>query len=224
MESPPILNIHDPKIFGPGWWLCKDILGEETRKKEHLLRSFKVVMTLADNHLPCEKCQVHALERLNIDPIINIKDPLKWVLDFHNHANSKTGKKEWTLEELIANIPVNMEKVEYVGPGVWIFVHTICFYGKNYIEKVAILEMLHILFERLCSSKKYSGCEYFFDPNNLNSLKKIALPSNSNTFFKWSVDFHNYVNKNLRKKEMVLDTVTRGYEEFCGGKESGGCP
>ncbi len=220
----PLLNIHQPGIFGPGWWVCKIILAEETAKKEHLVRSFKITMSVADNHLPCSQCQIHAIEQLNKKPIAEIKNPLEWVRDFRNHTNTITGKKHITTEEMISWMNESLEKVDYVGPGVWIFVHTICSYSKSYIEKLATLEMMYILFERLSSNKKYEGCEYFFDANNLNLLKKIALPSNSNTFFKWSVDFHNYVNSSIGKKEISTDLATRGYEEFCGGKENGsGC-
>lgn len=234
-----ILDIHKPSKFGPGTWALSHLLAEECSKSDALIREFKIVINTVFNHLPCDECQLNALNQLNFAPLETTNDIVKWVNDFHNHANALTKKREWTLEESRSVTYTNLKNISFIGRGMWIFIHTACMWSVTYYEKVALYKILIVLFNilgelstpsqetkssfsRVEDFPKLGSPKLFFEEENQNKLKRLCRPSSEETLFEWSVDFHNKINAFLGKPQLDLTTAIMGYEQFCGGSSSEG--
>lgn len=53
------------------------------------------------NLIPCMKCRSNAMELLSSNPpnVDNKQEYFSWMVRFHNYANEKTHRKQWSVEE-----------------------------------------------------------------------------------------------------------------------------
>jgi len=108
--------MNDPKVFGPGMWICIHTLAlqatTEEKKKEYANEIRAII-----NGIKCEECHSHATKYLKENPVekyFKIRDSklgaeigcFKWSWVFHNAVNKRLGKKQ---------IDFNTALMMYVG-------------------------------------------------------------------------------------------------------------
>lgn len=108
-------------------------------------------------------------------------------------------------------------------PDIWgkHFWYTIHFIALDYPEKPSNEDKrdFQTFFENL---HKVIPC-YKCSVNYIKHLKERPLENgdleNNETLFKWTVDIHNIVNRDLKKKQMPYDDAWRLYQNFGGGEK-----
>jgi len=84
------------------------------------------------------------------------------------------------------------------GPKFWPIIHLLAFRYK--MSPPHNQEAIHQFFENLCFLLPCEHCE-----NHCGAYMKQYPPDYSGDLFKWTVDFHNFVNKNKGMREYTLD-------------------
>ncbi|MDA9846622.1 Erv1/Alr family FAD-linked sulfhydryl oxidase [Flavobacteriaceae bacterium] len=94
-----------PEIWGPPLWYQMHMKTFEypnnpsQKDKDNIREFFRGIINL----LPCEACKEHYIEFLQKRPIRyqydNRDSLIKWLIDFHNEVNSRTGKRVLSYQE-----------------------------------------------------------------------------------------------------------------------------
>lgn len=97
-------KITDPKVFGPGMWICIHTLAlratNDEKKKEYAVEVKAIIENIA-----CDECHSHAVKYLKDNPVekyFKIRDSklgaeigcFKWSWVFHNAVNKRLGKAQ----------------------------------------------------------------------------------------------------------------------------------
>lgn len=95
----------NPKHVGPGYWANWHTNSLHTNTREKKAELARNIVTSVDN-FPCrDPCRKDAVAYIKKNPLleaVNNRDEMslfKWVVDFHNHVNTKIGKRVLTHEE-----------------------------------------------------------------------------------------------------------------------------
>jgi len=109
-EPKPISNSVNrnttPKIeWGPAIWYFFHILAEKMKTDSFSVigREFLDIIKSICASLPCPTCSIHAkqhLDKIHTHTIRSKEDLKRMLLNFHNEVNKRTGKPEFTLNEL----------------------------------------------------------------------------------------------------------------------------
>lgn len=93
------------KTWGPCTWFLFHTLAEKV-KEEHFSATKEILLSLIlriCNNLPCPDCAQHARSKigtLNANNIKTKRDLQLMLLSFHNFVNQRTGKPQFTEEQL----------------------------------------------------------------------------------------------------------------------------
>jgi hypothetical protein len=97
-----------PSVWGPFFWHTIHIvaLGYPKNPTYTDKKSAKEFYESLAHLLPCSLCREHYKKHIVDKPISTFLDSrtdlIKWTIDIHNEVNKKTGKPEWTLEEVLS--------------------------------------------------------------------------------------------------------------------------
>ena len=104
-------KISDPKYFGPGDWIYIHQLGLDAEEDQDIDFFIKTVKKIT-HYLTCADCNEHGHQHIKEkDPETyrNWRDAsgkrrgmFKYSVDYHNHANRNSGKKEMPYEDALA--------------------------------------------------------------------------------------------------------------------------
>lgn len=95
------------------------------------------------------------------------------------------------------------------GPSAWKFIHYVALkYPKNPTEEDK--KQYFIFFHNLQFILPCDKCAKHFKDNLLKNPIQSSLDNNK-TLFKWTVDIHNMVNKDLNKKEVTYEEALKIY-------------
>ena len=94
-------------IWGPHFWVTLHTLTfnyplEPTHADKHNYNTF---LTTLKDILPCSVCQRNFCRKLKEDPLkqhLNSRrDIVEWMIDCHNKVNAETGKRYFTIDEVL---------------------------------------------------------------------------------------------------------------------------
>lgn len=92
-----------PYQFGPVVWAFLHIhsLGYPSNPTIEEQQSARNLTFAYINLIPCMKCRTNAMEFISTNPpkVENKQEYFAWMVRLHNHANEKTRKKPWSVEE-----------------------------------------------------------------------------------------------------------------------------
>lgn len=108
MESltPDVLsNVNS--VWGPPLWRALHSLAEITEDVD----VWEGLLEKVHSTMPCPECAGHFGEWLRTHPLqltgedgLTVSEPVRiWLLTLHNDVNRRTGKPEWTVEQLVAS-------------------------------------------------------------------------------------------------------------------------
>jgi len=105
----------------------------------------------------------------------------------------------------IQSIPINtFRQKESWGKYLWAFIHTITvidFINNEYYVNMTIDKLSHVQYIIPC---KHCAEEYCHSIESLANSKEYDVYK-SMELFRWSVDFHNQINKKLGKPEFMYE-------------------
>ena len=106
---------------------------------------------------------------------------------------------------------MNFEKLsspEFFGPGLWLSIHMIALHADDLNAKKAFVRYIYILSENIkCSKCKVHMTKYIaqIPPESYWGLNPVVEGNmKCSGMFYWSWEFHNAVNKRLRKPQLTL--------------------
>ena len=110
---------------------------------------------------------------------------------------------------------------EYFGPGYWIAWHLKAYKADTYIKKTEVSRSIVIDVSNIpCKTCKHDALGYMRDNQLISFVENNKDPL---SLFKWTVKFHNFVNKKLDKEEVSLEQAIEMWngnsiclEEDCG--------
>ena len=97
-----------PSVWGPFFWHTIHIVAvgypkNPTYTDKKCAKEFYESLAYL---IPCGICREHYKEHLTTKPLTTFLDSrtdlIKWTVEIHNIVNKKTGKPEWSLEEVLA--------------------------------------------------------------------------------------------------------------------------
>jgi len=107
---------NSKKYWGtPTWYLFHSIAAKIN--EEYYKNNYKMIWQFIKSvcsHLPCPYCRSHALSYVNKinDTQLNTKEKLIDILyNFHNHANTNSGSKQYSKEKLDIYKKANIQKM-----------------------------------------------------------------------------------------------------------------
>jgi hypothetical protein len=102
---------------------------------------------------------------------------------------------------------------KYVGPGVWFMIHSVAYRALNEKEKEGFRRIMVLLSETFpCSVCRNHIQEYIKQHPIEQYWNIIDVSGRPIGMFKWSVDFHNTVNKRLEKPIIPLNDAMILYQ------------
>jgi hypothetical protein len=211
-------DVSEPKVFGPGAWLLMHTLAYFC---EDIQTSLRITFKIYLYNLLCVVCQEHAYEFLSENPIEKAENLFEWTVDFHNHANRKTSKREFSYNEAKRSIVPNYLQPERFGPGIWIFFSVVSLKASNSYERTCIFKTL-VYFINTVKGFKLQEWKEVREFNKFeNNFKQACLTSaDSYDLFKVIYEFHNRISIVLKKElltyQQVLDIYDSKCEKNCG--------
>ena len=103
-----------------------------------------------------------------------------------------------------------MKKKEW-GNAVWLLFHTLAFKLKD--EYISELPILISNISSICNHLPCPDCQQHAT-SVMNNINKAHLSSSKNTLINFLWEFHNHVNKNLRKDIFEYSHVDELYSEL----------
>ena len=93
------------KVWGPCTWFLFHTLAEKIKEEEFSNTKHKLLSIILNicNNLPCPECAQHAKNKfgsLYVNNIRTKRDLQLMLLSFHNFVNQRTGKPQFTEEQL----------------------------------------------------------------------------------------------------------------------------
>ena len=105
---------------------------------------------------------------------------------------------------------MSLKNPKYFGPGYWISWHIKAYKSNTYDKKCETARSIVIdISGLLCASCKIDSIEYVKN----NPLMYVVKSNDKFSLFKWTVDFHNYVNRKLNKKLLIFEEAKTMYGE-----------
>lgn len=87
------------------------------------------------------------------------------------------------------------------GPGIWFSIHIMALFARDITTAKAVSYSIYKIIERIRGSR----CR-------INAKKYIShYPPDTRNIFKWTVTFHNSVNKRLGKKTYTINEAREIY-------------
>lgn len=200
-------NRFTPAEWGPSYWYMihmssVNFPNRPTNAESNAMKDFIHVVPML---LPCPSCSQHAKEFIynsNIDLAVESGDNLfhYWV-HFHNKVNQRLNKPTVSVQK--ARKMYNSK--QNWGPTFWFVFHlsstlyqtSHSYYMKKFLESLPIILPTY--------SSQYNSIT-FLENYNLS----VAVESRRKLFDFW-YNFHNYINRLLRKKEVSYASVKELY-------------
>lgn len=113
------------------------------------------------------------------------------------------------------------------GPGVWVTIHTLALHAKTYQQKMDFIRNVEIILSNLrCLECRQKSLKYL-QQHPISYYWQVIINNEDLGMFCWSVDFHNWKNRQLGKPEVPFEVAYRFYKypdefvcrEDCGQKK-----
>lgn len=105
---------------------------------------------------------------------------------------------------------MSFKNPKYFGPGYWISWHLQSYKANNYDKKCETARGIVIDISGLpCSKCKEDSIEYVKN----NPLMNVVKNKDKLSLFKWTVDFHNHVNRKLNKDLLNFEQAKLMYSD-----------
>ena len=99
---------------------------------------------------------------------------------------------------------------EYFGPGYWISWHLKAYKANTYEKKVEVSRSIVIDVSNLpCMTCRKDALDYI----RKNQLMSIVNDKDPLSIFKWTINFHNHVNRKLNKPIFELSELDNKYSK-----------
>lgn len=110
----------DPNFWGPAGWRFMHSIAEAYEPTEEKKKAAADFFSSIQKLLPCSSCCKHCCEQLENDPVephLGSRDELsKYVFDFHNSVNSRTGKPEFSWDAYVSMYRSDQAQCGAVAP------------------------------------------------------------------------------------------------------------
>lgn len=104
--------------------------------------------------------------------------------------------------------------IKIEGRGMWFMIHTLALHANTDELKGAFILTINTLYENFgCESCK-PHFRKFLDDYPIKNYWHIKYKGEDYGFFKWSWDFHNDVNKRLKKPILSFEDVLFRYKNY----------
>lgn len=107
---------------------------------------------------------------------------------------------------------------EFFGPYIWATIHLVCLGAPSKLDEYQ-KQAFKIFFYQLPFIIPCGVCGTHLQENLKHNSIENALNQGGDSLFKWSVDLHNIVNKQLNKPEISYDNAYEYWKKISEGKE-----
>ena len=111
----------------------------------------------------------------------------------------------------------------YSGPGVWINMHLTTLYARTKTEKNFVVKMIELTSRTFPCMECRKHIQEYIEMHPLDSAVENVISTDQDghdiSLFEWTVDFHNAVNKRLKKKVYTVEEAYKLYSNM----EKEGC-
>jgi len=107
---------------------------------------------------------------------------------------------------------------EYFGPYIWATIHLICLGAPSKLDEYQ-KQAFRIFFYQLPFIIPCGSCGKHLQENLKDNSIENALNKGNDALFKWSVNLHNIVNKQLNKQEISYEDAYDHWKKISEGKE-----
>lgn len=109
-------------------------------------------------------------------------------------------------------VPEKFSKPEIFGPGLWFSIHTFAADAMTDEKKKAFIDYVYLIIALLkCGNCRKHAADYISKNSPEDAPIMLDKDGADVTMFKWSFDFHNEVNRRLRKYQLTWEEA---YELF----------
>ena len=191
----------EPTYWGPGMWFVIHKEAESVGSRERY-SEFAEEMEQRVKSLPCSDCRDHATEYYNENPLgeYRPKKAQLWAWAFHNRINERKGKSA----HLNKTIDMAASSPSRWGPGVWYSIHSEAQRVHDRPSHEAFSRMMQRRAASLPCEECVQHATAYLRAHPIGGFSRERAK-------RWAWEFHNAVNRRLRKPTVEYAHLDRIY-------------